>query len=569
MSEKITPDTAKGTEKSQNVTQKVEKSAPQRNQRENSFPFICLGFREDSHFFYVKDSAVILKFTSFSVINLLNLASLSNWVARFPDKNPKKPTSMGFNLTGAANFLISVSTEIGLYDPNKVRGNGAWQDDGRFVVNLGHCLMVDGAKVKLSEFDSKFCYVRSLKEISPLDVPLNPDEVQLILTAIRAFKWKNKAAPYFLAGWLMLALICGALPIRPHIWLTGKKGMGKSTALERLIVKLIGRLSLVGVGPSTEAGIRQAIQQNAQPIIHDEFEATDKRGIKRIHGVIEYFRSAWSDSDGETFKGTQSGAYMSYRGRTMALVASIIIRLPNEADRSRFSIVELDDHASNPKERLRDKKKINDSLRALSNDLSDKLFARAVSSLSVILGSYEVLANVIAEELSSRHGQQLGMLLAGYWAYENDTAITEEQAKELFLKLEFAESQECEEELSDEAECLNHLLTQRVAFVPDGKTDLHHDSIGHMLEVSSCHSSLLSYGVKVEKSGNYCIAAYKHAELIRFYKDTRWADGGWKDALKRIKGATTNRSVSFGSRDDKGTAIVIPRRTTEVSLKLL
>ena len=64
------------------------------------------------------------------------------------------------------------------------------------------------------------------------------------------------ASAHFLLGWLVLAPVCGALNWRPHIWLTGGAGTGKTTILKLFIRPLLGGVVQSATGGTTEAGLR-------------------------------------------------------------------------------------------------------------------------------------------------------------------------------------------------------------------------------------------------------------------------------------------------------------------------
>lgn len=530
-------------------------------------PYIPLGYREGMHYFYLKKDGEIFKTNTFTVIHLLNLDDRANWQKLFPDRDSKKPSTHRFNSADAADFLIRLSKGVGLFDPNKVRGNGAWQDESRVVINCGNFLLVDGERSELADFKSKFVYVKSLKEMPTISVPLAQWETKLITETAKVFKWSRECDAHFLLGWLMLAPISGALPIRPHIWLTGKKGMGKSTVFERFVTKLLGDLALAGVGPSTEAGIRQAAQHSAQPFIHDEFEVVDSRSGERIGKIVEFLRSCWSDTAARTFKGTAGGTHLSYNARLIAFVTGINVQLQTEADRSRFTILELQSHSEDPVQRLKDKKKINEHLNQISNELSGALFARSVSMIPSIIESYELLSDLIAGELTSREGQQLGMLLAGYWAYEHDDPITYPEAKKLFSEISASleSSKDSDNTISDEEECLTVLLTHQIRFTPAGEREPVEDIIGNMIYCLRSQDVLLNYGIKVNHAKKAYAVAYHHAELSKIYRGTRWEkSGSWINSLARLPNAKRQSSSSFGSRDIQQRSILIPQNGKQV-----
>ena len=92
----------------------------------------------------------------------------------------------------------------------------------------------------------------------------------MIVAIANRFRWDVPASGTLLVGWVVLAPICGALPWRPHLWLTAGAGTGKSAILDRYVVPLLGDFALVVSGATTEAGLRQTICSDAMPVVFDE-----------------------------------------------------------------------------------------------------------------------------------------------------------------------------------------------------------------------------------------------------------------------------------------------------------
>jgi putative DNA primase/helicase len=528
----------------------------------NNAPYISLGSKDGFYYFYLKKEGEIFKTATFTLVHLLNLDVRSNWQKKFPDRDYKKPTAQRFNLPDAIDNLIAEAKKIGLFDPNKVRGNGAWRDEGRIVINCGNFLLVDGEKIEPANFKSKFFYVKSLKEMPELKESLTSSDAQLILDTAKLFKWSRPCDPYFLVGWLMLAPIAGALPVRPHIWLTGAKGMGKSTVLEFFVMKLLGDIAINGIGSSTEAGIRQASQHNAQPFTHDEFEVVDQKSSERIGRLIELLRNCWSDTGARTYKGTTNGTHISYNAKLIAFVSGINVYLPTEADRSRFTVLELLNHSEIALERVRDNETIHEHLNQILPNWSERLYTRSVNMIKPIIASYEVLAKVVGSSMTSRDGQQLGMLLAGFWALGHNNIISKEEAQMLFAKMSsgMGIDKEVNEAISDEEECLNLLMTQKIRFARDDSDDFKEDLIGNMIHDLACASTLLQLGIKVDPASDTFAVAYHHSELSKIYRGTRWEkSGAWVRPLSRIPGAKRQSMSTFGSRTIKEKSIAIPR----------
>src|SRR3546814_2609502 len=91
------------------------------------------------------------------------------------------------------------------------------------------------------------------------DSPLSDEEASRIIDICCRLRWEKPYGGWLLAGWIAIAVICGALNWRPHVWLTGSSGSGKSWLLDNVIRPLIGAIAVYCQSNSTEAGIRQTL----------------------------------------------------------------------------------------------------------------------------------------------------------------------------------------------------------------------------------------------------------------------------------------------------------------------
>ena len=73
---------------------------------------------------------------------------------------------------------------------------------------------------------------------------MGSDEGEMILDLAARFRWSKPGSAALAAGWAALAPVCGALRWRPHIWLAGGPGSGKSTVLNDFLFFLTGGLAL-------------------------------------------------------------------------------------------------------------------------------------------------------------------------------------------------------------------------------------------------------------------------------------------------------------------------------------
>ncbi len=438
--------------------------------------FVPLGFDDGTYYFYTFESKNVIKIGGFAEHQMLQLMPLSYWEDLYMGKK-------GISWTTAKNNLIRLSQKVGPYNPTRVRGTGVWSDAGRIVINTGDCLVINRAEVSHCAIRSKYIYVKTNNKMPKIsDQPLNVDQSSKLIRACQTPHWKLKKSGSLLAGWIAIARVAGALPIRPHIWITGGAGTGKSTVMGGLINPALGDPSarLYLQGGSTEAGIRQSVKADSLPLLFDEFESVGVHSRERIASIIDLLRQSWSYTEGCIVKGSAGGTASQYSLAFAALVSSIRVGLETDADRSRFSVLELGKHGS-------DQEHFKDFIKQLSDineEYGERLFARSVNQLPNILKSYDVFRQSLATIISQRFGQQYGMLLAGFYSLCSDSPVTYEIAEELCKQIDW-EEEKGNEKSKDEVEALNYLTENMIRLVISSA-----DSYSYNEEGEVCKRSL-------------------------------------------------------------------------------
>jgi putative DNA primase/helicase len=218
-----------------------------------------------------------------------------------------------------------------------VRGRGAWLDDGRLVFHFGNTLMVDDQKIDVTSIKSDYIYELRRKLPFADDVAMSNDDGKRIFDVAKRFRWVNQASAYLLTGWVALAPVCGALRWRPHCWLTGEAGSGKTHIQNDFANWALSGICLYAQGNSTEAGIRQRLQHDAIPVLYDEAESNNDKDSNRIQGALSLARQASTESEALTLKGTIDGEGRDYLIRSMFLIASIQVGIKQQADHERIA----------------------------------------------------------------------------------------------------------------------------------------------------------------------------------------------------------------------------------------
>ena len=280
----------------------------------------------------------------------------------------------------AFNWMMSSCHDIGIFNPERVRGRGAWFDNGRSVLHLGDRLIVDGRSAGLMLPDSSAIYPAALSlPIEPAE-PLPVNDANRLKLLCELLRWEKPIYGTLFAGWIVCAMICGALHWRPSIWITGASGSGKSWLLENILSPLIGCIALQVLSKTSEAGIRQTLNSDALPVIFDEFESEDRAAAARVQGVLDLMRQSSTESEKKIIKGTQNQAVARwFRIRSCFLFSSVNVGVVHAADENRLSVLTLKPPANGNEAAAAEFKRIEaEALELITPAYAASLLARSV-----------------------------------------------------------------------------------------------------------------------------------------------------------------------------------------------
>jgi putative DNA primase/helicase len=418
----------------------------------SDWPFQCLGHDRGKFFIYTTEGRQVLTLAARDLSShgeLLKLASLRWLEGAFPGRE-------SFNARAAADAIMRSCYRCGVFNPDAMRGRGVWLDDGRRVMHLGDRLLVDGIPTLLTGHRSAFIY----EQARPLDVtlgePLTDAEARRILAMCEAVAWAEPVRDgRMLAGWIVSALIGGALAWRPHLWILAEGGSGKSWVMENIVRPLLGPLALVLQGKSTEAGIRGKLGHDARPVVFDEAETQSDIDRARMQQAIDLARQASSEDGGSVTKGTKDGGHRDYTVRASFLFASINAGLTQAADESRF--VTLNMVGGNPDQFAALKQA---HIEAMIPGVAGRLLARALAMIPTIRGNADLLADAIARTGAGRRaGDTLGTIIACQMAMVDSTQLTPDTAKAFIEAREWLQQAAAEARVAPEYErAIAHLM---------------------------------------------------------------------------------------------------------------
>lgn len=519
---------------------------------------------DHGNYFYLSRSArqvVALTAQQHSKPYFLSLASLPHYWARtqFVGERGK------IDWDGVADHLMRQCRDIGIYDAERVRGRGAWFDDGRAVLHLGDRLIVDGVPLaSLALGGSRHVYEAGLPMLRDLPPPLSHAEANRLVKICGALRWEKPIYGVLLAGFLALAPICGALAWRPSIWLTGKSGSGKTWVYENIISSLLRGVALFVQSKTSEAGIRQRLGSDARPVAFDEAESEDQASQQRIQAVLDLIRQSASETGAEIVKGTagQHGA-RSYRVRSCFCLVSINVSIQHAADQSRISVLGLRDTESTPAAAAAFEALNTEVQTTLTPAFAAALIARSARLVPVIRRNAATFARAVALQLRSRRaGDQIGALLAGAYSLHSDQPISAAAAADFVARQPWDGAASDAE--PDERRLLAH-LTQHVLPVDWGNGGTTRATVGTLMEAAQgrderlpadvAERALRQIGLRTDAGGLF--VSNSHPALAALLRGTPW-HAQWRLTLARLPGAeATGRPIRFGAAH-KDRAIFVP-----------
>lgn len=520
--------------------------------------FKFLGYQKEgtgntySFYSFISRTVITLSPSGMTLPNLLQLAPYKWWTTHLEGR--KQDT---VDLIMAQNWLISDSAKIGIFNPRWIRGRGAWLDDKRVVIHAGDRLIVDGRETRFIDFNSKYVY--EIGEAMGFDNkarPLQTPKSSLLIEIMQLMNWERDINAYLLAGWCVVAPLCGALSWRPHIWLTGSAGTGKSWIFEFIVRKLLGDSGVSVQGETSEPGLRQLLKHDALPVVFDEAEGADRKSQERMQDVLALMRSTSSNDGGIIAKGNSGGGGVTYRIRSCFAFASIAIQVSQQSDRSRVTILAL----KNMKDSDEKKKRWADLQRMYAENITDEfcnqLRARTISLLPVILKNAATFSAAAAAELGQqRAGDQIGALLAGAYSLRSKKLIAYDDALAFIRDKEWNEERS-QETTRDETALINHLMQQITRIESDA--GVQERTLGELVRiaagifadqsgiigVSQADDRLKRLGMRVQ---NMCLVVGNSQDPIqKFLVNTAWSKN-YNKILSRIEGAETVESARFAT----------------------
>jgi len=382
------------------------------------------------------------------------LAPREYWVNKYPSSDGMKGN---YDSDTAIEDIISIAITTPYHEIGRIRQLGAWDDDGRYVFHYGTGLMVDGKNVSLFDFKTNNIYEKkgylSFSEDGYKEVDLKE-----IATIINRFSISSKQEKYLFIGWIIMSLVGGALDWRPHIWLTGEAGSGKTSAID-FIRKIMDTATIVETGSSSEAGIRQRLKVSTLPVLIDELEVMDERTSKNLKAIKSLIRQASSGT--RVSRGTANHAGIDFVIKSMFCVGSISPQIAESADMTRFTLINFDkDLQGSPEEWIKTENMMNEILTPeYINGLKYFVASNIKNIIDILKKAFRVFSEL---GYTARLSQQYSVLTIGAFICSINSFEFIEADYKKFLVDKFDFRDQAESGKTTEAEHCFSLILQKI-----------------------------------------------------------------------------------------------------------
>jgi len=469
----------------------------------------------------------------------------------------------------------------GVWDPkDRVRGAGAWcGEDDELILHCGDKIILipqydeDGNRVADGWEESVILKPdvigRSVYPAAPAGPMPHMDRqiagsdgpAQAVLDILNTWNWKrHDLDAYMLFSWICAAYLGGALEWRPHCWLGGGAGTGKSS-LQRLIDNLLNDMCLSITDP-TAAAIWQTLGSASLPVKIDEGEAEEDD--RAIQNVIKLARHA--SSGGKVTRGGQDHKSHEFLIRSPFLYSSVLIPALKGTDKSRIAVLDLGD--------LLNSEPPNTSPKRMK-DLGRRIFRRVVDGWVRLPQALEQYRAALQKEgLDSRACDQYGTLLAASDLALYDGHVPPERAADWAAQVKASDIVSWGDTDKDEDEFIRHLLTSTIDPWRSGSRQ----TVAELIEKAwgrqpgefpdkDAQRALGMHGMKIGQLKEvgigmdepwFLMIANKHRGLDELFKDTRWKKGVWRQPALRLPNAFAPKAaVYIGGATTKVAAVAL------------
>lgn len=463
-----------------------------------------------------------------------------------------------WNSKEVGRWIIRACNQAGVFDPNNadIKSIGVWREyNGTLVAHCGDRLAYnDGQEITLPHRTDKSIMIGTTAITPPADHPASSNELHDLLEQLRmSWGWKTPYAADVVFGWVSAAFLGGYPEWRSHLYVHGSRGSGKSKLMQ-FAALLLGELAGGVINDATEAGLRQSRNNQARPVLIDEFEPDDTiQNGSRHDAMMALFRRMSGGEGGRISRGSAHHSSVSFRIVGAAFVTSINHIHLEPQDRSRFVMLEL---GSLPcaVEPARSAAALRE-LERHARDIASAFFCRMVLQSS----RWDETHSRIAAEArrlggDARQADTVATILTGRDLALFDDAIDTYRLKDLEPILREMLNDAAEADAACEGtEALDYLLGTNLSLdhgIKRSVRELLQSTIGKstLPGVEDPKGALARNGIHYSEK-KLCIGVTigRNSQAAKIFRDTKWRNGAHVSALLKVDGANKPKNpVRFG-----------------------
>ena len=409
--------------------------------------------------------------------------------------------------------LLRAADRLGQFDMSRVYGRGAVRlPGGQIVYHLGDRLLVDGEERSLD--DDEITWIAEPR------IALTPSatdmECRAVALSVMSYRWRKPMDGKRLLGWMVSAIVGGALEWRPHIQITAPSGQGKSWLLREVVSALMGTL-LVRIADASPAALARMTAHASLPFSFDEAEPS-------AQWVLELLSLMRISSGGEGLRirvDMQSGGVQVQAPRFSALLSNVSAPNMSRADASRVVTINLGDE-------VEDWPAVEASIiRAMAQ--ASGVRSRIIRDTAIIAAQVQALSrDMQILGMDSREALSSAALTAGWHWWGIDTS-------------DVNSTDDHDRDGNDAVDCLTTImsLTLRHPGVA-GKT---------LAKAISDEEATVAdlYGVRHDGLEGLMVG-YRHRGLSGGLRGTPWEKADLRSILMQLEGATITNPLRIGNR---------------------
>lgn len=456
----------------------------------NTMPLIPLGSSGNKNMYYSPSRGRIYELaprehTRLPLLSMASLEEYAKWV--MPTIPPEEYEKHEKPIMMQAGRLLLEATGGKLFDRDVIRERGIWLDGSytdlantpptcSFIYNAGNAVYLSKGNMlnlpcEIEPNHGRHLYPANNPLPQPASEALTNETGLAFVEYLSARTWTFPHAGTLLAGWIVNALMAGALPFRSHIWINAPKNSGKTFLRDHLLGLLDSFVYQADGAVSTPAALRGALNGAALPVLADEQDsnAGDLNASLNISKKLELARLA--TKGGKVSMGiTGGGGTRDYQLRSCFLFFSIDNALSRDADFSRWAILRMKQEAPHVVKTIIARQ--NEAYRKMTMDtpnnasFTSRLITRLLMEGNALLKNAHILWEKLTQNnAESRTAEMFSVLLAGIHAI---TVGGEMQESHLQNALNIWKEYDQQDDKSDDfSRCIETLRAAAISYKGD------------------------------------------------------------------------------------------------------